>query len=68
MNSRAKNILALVALGISTSLLLPTEKARAQDRLQVVTSLTTYADMAREIGGDRAEVTAAGILNDILSL
>jgi ABC-type Zn uptake system ZnuABC Zn-binding protein ZnuA len=30
----------------------------AQDRLRIVTSLTTYASIAREIAGDRGEVTA----------
>jgi zinc/manganese transport system substrate-binding protein len=31
-----------------------------QQKLKVMTSLTTYADIAREIGGDRAEVKAIG--------
>ena len=30
----------------------------AQDRINVVTTLTTYADIARQIGGDLVEVTA----------
>jgi len=33
------------------------EALPGQDRLRVVASLTTYADIASEIGGDRAEVT-----------
>lgn len=32
----------------------------AQDKLNVVASLTTYADIARQIAGDRADVTAIG--------
>ena len=34
------------------------QTVHAQDRLNVVTSLTTYADIVRQIAGDRAEVTA----------
>ncbi len=31
-----------------------------EEKLRVMASLTTYADIAREIGGDRAQVTAIG--------
>jgi zinc/manganese transport system substrate-binding protein len=34
--------------------------AAAQERLRIVASLTTYADIARQIVGDRHEVTAIG--------
>jgi zinc/manganese transport system substrate-binding protein len=37
---------------------LPPADLPAQDRVQVVASLTTYADIAREIAGDRANVIA----------
>lgn len=48
--------------GIATCFFLwfPHPTAQAQQPLRVVTSLTTYADIARQIAGDRAEVTAIG--------
>jgi len=36
----------------------PNQVLHSQDRVNVVTSLTTYADFARQIGGDRVEVIA----------
>lgn len=52
---RGKAISAALVLGLL--LALPGEVLQGQEKLQVVTSLTTYADIAREIAGDRAEVT-----------
>jgi ABC-type Zn uptake system ZnuABC Zn-binding protein ZnuA len=46
----------LLLLGAAAVLPFPT--LRAQDRIRVVASLTTYADITREIAGDRAEVIA----------
>jgi len=46
---------ALMPLTIGAMLALPGPVA-TQDRVRVVTSLSTYAAIAREIGGDRAEV------------
>jgi len=46
----------LVLLLAATAL--PLAGLAAQDRVQVVASLTTYADIAREIAGDRADVVA----------
>jgi ABC-type Zn uptake system ZnuABC Zn-binding protein ZnuA len=43
------NILALI------SLILPLS---GQDKIRVVTTLTTYADITRQIGGDKVEVSA----------
>jgi zinc/manganese transport system substrate-binding protein len=48
----------LALLGAATVFPLPT--LVAQDKLRVVASLTTYADIARQITGDRAEVIALG--------
>lgn len=50
------------ALAITTAAglwVVPADSA-AQDKLNVVTSLTTYAAIAREIVGDRGEVTSIG--------
>lgn len=49
----------LIALTAATLLAAP-HHATAQDRVRVVTSLSTYAAIAREIGGDRVEVTSIG--------
>ena len=46
--------LALLGLAV----VLPYRTAHAQDKVRVVASLTTYADIARQIAGDRAEVVA----------
>jgi zinc/manganese transport system substrate-binding protein len=46
--------LALLGAGA----VLPVSTLPAQDKLHVVASLTTYADIARQIAGDRAEVVA----------
>ncbi|WJR79409.1 metal ABC transporter substrate-binding protein [Bradyrhizobium sp. NP1] len=46
----------LRALGVA--LLLAASSAQAGDRLRVVASFSILADFVREIGGDRAEVTA----------
>jgi len=45
-------LMALVALLPA----IPGNRAEAQEKLQVVASITTYADIARHIGGDLAEV------------
>jgi zinc/manganese transport system substrate-binding protein len=49
---------AAVALG-TLALALPAS-ARAQDPIKVVTSLSTYAAIAREIAGDKAQVASIG--------
>ncbi len=51
--------MASVALVVAVGLLsgLPTD-SRAQERINVVASLTTYADIAREIGGELADVVS----------
>lgn len=49
--------MALPAVGLIASILSP-EGVVAQDRLRVVTTLPTYAAIAREITGDLAEVQA----------
>lgn len=59
MKSIHKATTAFLALCLGISLVLPGGPARGQDKLQVVTTLTTYADMAREIAGDLAEITPA---------
>jgi zinc/manganese transport system substrate-binding protein len=46
----------LALVGVAAALPFPT--LRAQDKVRVVASLTTYADIARQIAGDRAEVIA----------
>jgi len=46
----------LALLGAATVLRIPT--LPAQERLRVVASLTTYADITRQIAGDRATVVA----------
>jgi len=50
--------LALVAVALHTP------SAYAQRPIRVVTSLTTYADIVRQIAGDRAEVTAISDPNE----
>ncbi len=47
---------ALLGILLVSLPFLSPEEARAQDKLQVVASMTTYAAIAREIGGDRAQV------------
>lgn len=55
-NSRSKaNVALMVAVGLLMVLPIGT---RAQDRIKVVSSLTTYADIARAIGGELAEVVS----------
>lgn len=50
---------ALVAAVLALASLLPLARpASSQDRIQVVTTLPTYAAIAREVTGDLAEVTA----------
>ncbi len=53
---------AVVALGLASLLLVPSSPAvdslSAQDRLQVVATLPTYAAIAREITGPLADVSA----------
>jgi len=51
---RVAAIVAIAAMTASGSSL------QGQQRLRVVTSLTTYADIARQIAGDRAEVSPIG--------
>lgn len=46
--------LALVSLGLCSFTL----SARAEDRLQIVTTLPDLAEIARSVGGDRVEVSA----------
>ncbi len=50
----------IIAFMLSTALAGPPGPARAAPPLKVVTSLPTYAAIAREIVGDRATVTAIG--------
>lgn len=59
MKSLHRKTAAFLALCLGISLALPGAPARGQDKLRVVTTLTTYADMAREIAGDLAEITPA---------
>ncbi len=42
---------------IGMAIAFPTYALHAQDRINVITTLTTYADIVRQIGGDRVEVT-----------
>lgn len=49
----------LLALSAAALLAAPGHAA-AQDKIRVVTSLSTYAVIAREIGGDHAEVVSIG--------
>lgn len=46
---------ALILSGMA--LAFQTYSLHAQDRLRVITTLTTYADIVRQIGGDRVDVT-----------
>jgi len=46
---------ALILVGMV--LAFPTYALHAQDRIKVITTLTTYADIVRQIGGDRVDVT-----------
>jgi ABC-type Zn uptake system ZnuABC Zn-binding protein ZnuA len=52
------NILLLVAATAAIATPSPRPSASAVARVKVVTSLTTYAAIARDIAGDRASVTA----------
>ena len=54
---------AIVALALA-AIALHTPSAHAQRQIRVVTSLTTYADIVRQIAGDRAEVTAISDPNE----
>lgn len=58
MNLRKNLLIRAVAVIGAIVILTPQNPVRAQDRLNVVTSLTTYADFVRQIAGDRADVTA----------
>jgi len=42
---------------VVTALAMPTFALHSQDRIRVITTLTTYADIVRQIGGDRVDVT-----------
>jgi ABC-type Zn uptake system ZnuABC Zn-binding protein ZnuA len=46
---------ALILAGLA--LVIPAFVLHAQDRIKVITTLTTYADIVRQIGGDRVDVT-----------
>lgn len=48
----------IIALSLGLFLALPQGSLMGQDKLQVVTSMTTYADLARQIAGEKAEVTS----------
>ena len=48
-----RSLLAPLVLGV----LLVSPSLQAQDKLRIITTLTTYADITRAIAGDRAEVT-----------
>jgi zinc/manganese transport system substrate-binding protein len=50
----------VLAFLLGAAVIAPRPACRAQERLRVVASLTTYADIARQIGGDRADVVALG--------
>jgi zinc/manganese transport system substrate-binding protein len=52
------HLLPIGAIALSASLLLGTEVAHAQDKPQVVTTLPTYAAIARELTGELADVSA----------
>lgn len=56
MNRAMRSVpsIAVLIAGIASA------PASAQDRVRVVTSLSTYAAIAREIAGDRAEVVSIG--------
>lgn len=58
MKNRKWGLNRIVALSLGLILALPQSSLMGQDKLQVIATLTTYADLARNIGGDRAEVTA----------
>lgn len=47
-----------VALVLGTAVLLPALSASAAPPVKVVTTLSVYAALAREVGGDRVEVTS----------
>ncbi|MDH4350642.1 MAG: metal ABC transporter substrate-binding protein, partial [Gemmatimonadota bacterium] len=47
-----------LALGLLATLALPTAGWAQPSDLRIVTSLTTYATIAREVVGERAEVTS----------
>lgn len=59
MNSMHRGITTWVTSFLALFLVLPGSLLTGQEKLNVVTSLTTYADIAREIAGDRAEVIPA---------
>lgn len=46
---------ALILAGMA--LILPAFALHAQDKIKVISTLTTYADIVRQIGGDRVDVT-----------
>jgi zinc/manganese transport system substrate-binding protein len=58
----APALLLASALVLTPALLpgTPSSLHGQEQKLQVITSLTTYADIAREIGGDRANVKSIG--------
>ena len=56
MNSKPSIIRRVLTVAVSLLLVVSTSSLTAQDKLKVVASMTTYADIASRISGDLAEV------------